>query len=102
MVRKRETHNFDSELENVITIGFLRVLHSATMLSTIIFSPMVVLPFLVAAVLFLLVCYIVSGPRKQNLVPPGPYPLPIIGNLHQLPPLYQHTKFTEWAAQYGE
>lgn len=60
-----------------------------------------ILPALAAAVVFLLVYYLFSGLREQN-VPPGPRPLPVIGNLHQLPPLYQHIKFTEWAAQYGE
>ena len=33
--------------------------------------------------------------------PPGPKPLPFIGNLHQVPKTHPWLKYTEWAKQYG-
>lgn len=73
---------------------------SAIAMSTNVLFPMGVLPIVVLAFAFLMVYTIFAGRRNPNL-PPGPRPVPLIGNLHQLPPLYQHTKFAEWAAQYG-
>lgn len=70
-------------------------------MSTILPSPLTALPLIVSAFAFLLVYTIFFGRRNAN-APPGPRPLPLIGNLHQLPSLYQHLKLAEWAAQYGE
>lgn len=70
-------------------------------MSTVILSPMGVLPVVICAFAFLFVHSIFSARRNPN-IPPGPPPLPLIGNLHQLPRLYQHKRFAEWAAQYGQ
>ncbi|CCL99947.1 uncharacterized protein FIBRA_01972 [Fibroporia radiculosa] len=34
--------------------------------------------------------------------PPGPKPIPILGNAHQLPPEYQWRAFAQWAEIYGD
>ncbi|TFY69693.1 hypothetical protein EVJ58_g256 [Rhodofomes roseus] len=39
---------------------------------------------------------------KRRDLPPGPPRVPFLGNIHQLPQLYQHKTFMEWAAQYGD
>lgn len=39
-----------------------------------------------------------KGPRRY---PPGPRRLPLVGNMHQLPPHYQHVTFRDWGKKYG-
>ncbi|KAF5355945.1 hypothetical protein D9756_004267 [Leucocoprinus leucothites] len=34
-------------------------------------------------------------------LPPGPTPLPLIGNIHQIPSEHSHLMFTEWRKAYG-
>ncbi|KZT03211.1 cytochrome P450 [Laetiporus sulphureus 93-53] len=45
--------------------------------------------------------YSFSSPRKKSPLFPGPDPLPIIGNVHQVTDDYQHKTFTQWAKEYG-
>ncbi|KAH6804549.1 hypothetical protein C2S51_032796 [Perilla frutescens var. frutescens] len=55
--------------------------------------------YVVAAVLLILMSFILSsGPRRK--LPPGPYPLPIIGNMLQLGRKPHHS-FAQLSKQYG-
>ncbi|OBZ78535.1 O-methylsterigmatocystin oxidoreductase [Grifola frondosa] len=57
----------------------------------------------IAVFLFLLLVYAWSVMRRdKGRFPPGPKPVPLLGNLHQLPMDYQHIKFAEWGKQYGD
>lgn len=39
--------------------------------------------------------------RRQLSSPPGPHPLPIIGNIHQAPKTYPERQYHEWTKKYG-
>lgn len=39
--------------------------------------------------------------KKQPSLPPGPKPLPIIGNARDMPKTRAYEKFAEWAKIYG-
>lgn len=45
---------------------------------------------------------VISARNKRGPFPPGPKPLPIIGNVLDMPKSHEWFKFSEWAAQYGE
>lgn len=45
--------------------------------------------------------YVLLKGSHQGCLPPGPTPLPLIGNLHQIPKQGQWLKFTEWGKEYG-
>lgn len=56
----------------------------------------------------IIVCLIFAGllrwiyaRRASLLLPPGPPSLPIIGNLHYVPPSQPWLKLIEWGRQYG-
>ncbi|OSX65938.1 hypothetical protein POSPLADRAFT_1177392 [Postia placenta MAD-698-R-SB12] len=42
------------------------------------------------------------GRIRSSKLPPGPRPLPLIGNVHQLPLKDQHKTFAEWGREYGD
>ncbi|PCH34387.1 cytochrome P450 [Wolfiporia cocos MD-104 SS10] len=57
-----------------------------------------------AIALFLLCLYLHRrwpGYQHSMPLPPGPSPLPLIGNVHQLPKHYLYTAFMKWANDYG-
>ncbi|ODM96570.1 Farnesoate epoxidase [Orchesella cincta] len=41
-------------------------------------------------------------PKKHGSLPPGPPPLPIIGNIHQIFGKDVHHKFCKWSKEYGK
>lgn len=61
------------------------------------------LPSMTAIVLFtvLVAIYYIKRRGKLSRLPPGPPPLPVIGNLHQAPKEYIWLAFKNWIDQYG-
>ena len=60
---------------------------------------------LVYGLVALVALYLWSRSRKANAtlpVPPGPKPLPVIGNIFNLTPKELWLRMTEWARPYGE
>lgn len=61
------------------------------------------LPVLGTLVVVLLSLYFFSVRRRPaDGLPPGPQPLPFIGNVHQISLQHSELTFAKWDAQYGE
>lgn len=61
------------------------------------------LPFaaLLAALLILLAILLVARRSPTRHLPPGPPPIPVIGNILQIPAEHPEEAFAEWAVKYG-
>lgn len=53
-----------------------------------------------AAVSLAILWYVNNKPKLQ--LPPGPRPLPLVGNVFQVPKEKDYVVYSEWAKQYGE
>lgn len=57
-----------------------------------------------ATVLLMISFYFVHEWNKDNhkfRLPPGPHPVPFLGNIHQLPSSFHQRTFAEWGIKYG-
>ncbi len=62
------------------------------------------LSILFAGFITLLCWYIIKGRTNSSLklpLPPGPRPLPVIGNVHQVPKTHAWKQFHAWGKAYG-
>ena len=57
---------------------------------------------LIAAALVLILLSSRRWSRHRRRLPPGPKPLPLLGNLLDIPKEQPWVKYKEWAKQYGE
>ncbi|KAI0945930.1 hypothetical protein AcV7_010042 [Taiwanofungus camphoratus] len=58
-----------------------------------------------ATVLLMISFYFVHEWTKDNhkfRLPPGPHPVPFLGNIHQLPSSFHQRTFAEWGIKYGD
>lgn len=51
---------------------------------------------------FLCIFYVYCKTRPSTALPPGPPPLPIVGNVLHMPKEQPWLKYADWAKQYGE
>ena len=51
---------------------------------------------------FLSILYVYRKTRPSEALPPGPPPLPVVGNIFQMPKEQPWLKYAEWAKQYGK
>ncbi|KAI0081411.1 cytochrome P450 [Panus rudis PR-1116 ss-1] len=58
--------------------------------------------FLLPLLLFCRVVYTRWIRNRLNHFPPGPSPIPLLGNVHQLPMEYQERKFVQWRKAFGD
>jgi len=58
---------------------------------------------LCAGLLLVLLCYtLYSRLFEHKRLPPGPKPIPLLGNILQVPYKYKEKTFTEWGRMYGD
>jgi len=55
----------------------------------------------VAIAISLSIYWILWRHQKKLPYPPGPRPLPLIGNVHQLPDKLRYQTYAEWGKKYG-
>ena len=58
--------------------------------------------FAIGSFSFLSILYVYRKTRPLAALPPGPPPLPVVGNTFQMPKEQPWLKYAEWAKQYGE
>ena len=63
------------------------------------------LSFLDVLFIFIGVYYVknyLSSKNRLRIIPPGPRPLPVIGNLLDMPTSHEWLRFAEWGHSYGQ
>ena len=48
-----------------------------------------------------LVRKVATRQKHFGRLPPGPKPLPVVGNVYQIPKQFEYVQYAEWAKQYG-
>lgn len=66
------------------------------------FSKLVALDVFFASLALFLMQRWWASKQSKSLLPPGPAPLPVLGNLLDMPTSYQWKTFAEWGKAWGE